>query len=117
MLIDNISDMDNYKVETVTKSQMIQKTLSDNNVLKDDTNLLNKGVDFSVNKDSTKEYFETKIDSSLFGFNKETQDFFLRIDKNNIIYQFPSESILKMKEFMQNSSSDLKNELPDKSFN
>ncbi len=48
---------------------------------------------------------EVILDNVKFGYDKESKQFFVRVLKEGIEYQFPTEQIMRMKaEFLQTSS-------------
>ena len=49
---------------------------------------------------------EVILDNVKFGFDSDSNEFFVRIEKNGGDYQFPTEQILKMKAHFQQSLED-----------
>ncbi len=50
-----------------------------------------------MSQDNKIESNEVILDNVKFGFDKETQQFFVRVDGNAMELQFPTEQIMKMK--------------------
>lgn len=85
---NNISSVSNTKVDKVFKSESLD--LKKNNTIN--------------NKDNFK---EKEISNSIYYFDKKAKEFILKISKQGLDYQFPSEQILKIKEFVLKNEKEI----------
>lgn len=84
---NNISSVSNTKVDKVFKSESLD--LKKDNI---------------INKDDFK---EKEISNSMYYFDKKAKEFVLKISKQGLDYQFPSEQILKIKEFVLKNDKEI----------
>ncbi len=49
---------------------------------------------------------EVLLDNVQFGYNSETNDFFVRIQKGEIIHQYPTENMMKLKQSLMEAYRD-----------
>jgi uncharacterized FlaG/YvyC family protein len=49
---------------------------------------------------------EVILDNVQFGYNSETNDFFVRIQKGESIYQYPTENMMKLKQSLMEAYRD-----------
>lgn len=83
----------NYK-ETLIDSQKVDKSNNTNG-----NDIIQNNVDKSSNNTTIKPY-EVLLSSTNFGFNSETNDFYVKVTRGNITNQYPTEDMMKFKIFM-----------------
>jgi uncharacterized FlaG/YvyC family protein len=54
---------------------------------------------------------EVILDNVQFGFDKDSGEFFVRIDNKNMELQFPTEQIMRMKAHFKDAIEDLNEEI------
>jgi hypothetical protein len=105
MQLGRLEEMDQSRVNNVEKISKVQEVGEQNTVNPDEQY---KNVQESPNKIAPNEII---LDNVKFGFNKETKDFFVRVSKDGLEYQFPTEQIMRLKEHLQ---KDLENQINNK---
>jgi len=101
MLIGNTENIDMKTAEYQIKINKIQDLGEKNKIV--DEEPYKKFV-----KNDKKQVNEVILDNVSFGYNEETKDFFVRIEKNGIELKYPTESIMK---FKQSLKAEIKNNL------
>lgn len=91
MEIGRIAEMDQAKANHVQKIEKVQET--------DEKSRINPNEQYKNVKPNEiiKEPNEVILDNVRFGYNKESQDFFVKVTKNNVEYKYPTEDMMKMK--------------------
>ena len=82
MILTNVQDV-NYVYPDEKYKNLLTKDIPDNN--------------------------ETILDNVKFGFNEETNEFFVRITKGNQEYQYPTEDMFKLKKSLMEAYKDSQN--------
>lgn len=91
MELGRIAEIDQSKVNTIEKTQKVKET--DNNQ-KIDPNEQHKNA--KANEIVT-DNNEVIIDNVQFGYNKSSQDFFVKVTRGNAEYKYPTEDMMKIK--------------------
>jgi len=91
MQLGRLEMMDQAQVDYVSKISKIQETDKKTKVdpdekYKDETRKLEVAEN------------EVMLDNVKFGYNSETKDFFVRIVKGDMEYQYPTEDMMKLKQ-------------------
>jgi hypothetical protein len=91
MQLGRMEMIDQSKVDHIAKISKIQEAETKAKVNPDDKykNELRKSSD-TVN--------EVMLDNVKFGFNEKTKEFFVRVSKGELEYQFPTEDMMKLKQ-------------------
>ena len=99
MQIGRLEMMEQSQVDYVSKISKIQEADQKTKVDPDEKykNLLTKDI-----PDNN----ETILDNVKFGFNEETNEFFVRITKGNQEYQYPTEDMFKLKKSLMEAYKD-----------
>lgn len=90
MQLGRLEMIEQAQVDYVSKISKIQET---DKKVKVDPDEKYKNVQSKV-EDSSKEVI---LDNVKFGFNSETNEFFVRIKKGDAEYQYPTEDMMKLK--------------------
>ncbi|PHR72739.1 MAG: flagellin [Arcobacter sp.] len=91
MEVGRIPDIDNAKINNVKKIQKVPE-VDDNPKVKD--NEEHKKANKEVVVDLPNEII---IDNVKFGYNKASQDFFIKVTRGEAEYRFPTEDMMKVK--------------------
>lgn len=91
MEVGRIPDIDNAKINNVEKIQKVPE-VDDNPKVKD--NEEHKKANKEVVVDLPNEII---IDNVKFGYNKASQDFFIKVTRGEAEYRFPTEDMMKVK--------------------
>ena len=91
MQLGRLEIMDQAQVEHVQKLNRVENLDKKHTV---DPEEQYKNVQEQENKVSANEVI---LDNVKFGFDKETKEFFVRVNNNGMEIQFPTEEIMKMK--------------------
>ena len=102
MQIGRLEMIDQAKVDYVSKISKIQEAEQKVKVDPDEKykNLQTKSV-----PDNN----ETILDNVKFGYNEDTNEFFVRITKGNQEYQYPTEDMFKLKKSLMEAYKDTQN--------
>lgn len=100
MQLGRLEQMDQAKVDHLTKISKIETVDKEQSIVPDEKY---KNLQSTVNKENPNEVI---LDNVKFGFDSESNEFFVRIEKNGSDYQFPTEQILRMKSHLQESLED-----------
>lgn len=95
MQLGRLEDMDQAKINHVEKLSKVKVVEEQDKILPDE---VYKHEDESQHKIYTNEVI---LDNVKFGFNSKTKEFFLRVQKEGIEYQFPTEQIMRLKEYLK----------------
>jgi len=95
MQLGRLEEMDQSRINHTEKISKVQN-VGEENKLKPDEKY--KNVQESQNKIIENEVI---LDNVKFGFNSATKDFFVRISKDGLEYQFPTEQIMRLKEHLK----------------
>jgi uncharacterized FlaG/YvyC family protein len=91
MEIGRIAEMDQAKVNHTQKIEKVQETDEKSRIVP------NEQYKNTKPNEIIKEPNEVILDNVRFGYNKDSQDFFVKVTKNNIEYKYPTEDMMKMK--------------------
>ena len=96
MQIGRLEMMEQAQVDYVSKISKIQETDQKEKIDPDEKykNLLTK----DITTDN-----ETILDNVKFGYNSDTNEFFVRIKKGNQEYQYPTEDMFKLKKSLMDA--------------
>lgn len=100
MQLGRLEQMDQAKVDHLAKISKIETVDKEQSIVPDEKY---KNLQSTVNKENPNEVI---LDNVKFGFDRESNEFFVRIEKNGSDYQFPTEQILRMKAHLQESLED-----------
>lgn len=89
MIISNHNIINEQKTETFNKKEINNKIEDINRIKKVDNNDI----------ENEKKY-EVKIDNIGFSYNKEAKELVIRVERDNKIYQYPSNEMLKLKKYL-----------------
>lgn len=89
MIISNHNIINEQKTETFNKKEINNKIEDINRIKKVDNNDI----------ENEKKY-EVKIDNIGFSYNKEAKELVIRVERDNKIYQYPSDEMLKLKKYL-----------------
>ncbi|MEA3316096.1 MAG: flagellin [Campylobacterota bacterium] len=95
MLLGRPEMIEKAQVDYISKISKVQEAEKEDKVDPDEKyrNLQNKEIKSN----------EIILDNVKFGYNEETDDFFIRIKRGNNEYQFPTEYMFKLKENLKES--------------
>ncbi len=133
MLIGNVEKIDNYKQNISEQNIRVPETLKSNitgnhsnessinqklnqyknekidsektNNIENFSKELNKDLNKN-NKNITSPMYEANIYSQNFGFNQESKDFFIKVKRQNVELQYPTEQMMKMKIYFQEQTKE-----------
>ena len=102
MQLGRMEMIDQSKVDYVAKLSQIQETDKKTSVDPDEKykNEL---------RDSQKIDNEVMLDNVKFGFNENTKEFFVRVTKGDLEYQFPTEDMMKLKKSLMEAYKNSQN--------
>jgi small-conductance mechanosensitive channel len=95
MQLGRLEEMDQSKVNHIEKINKIQNVNQHDKVLPEDRY---KNEEENQNQISPNEVI---LDNVKFGFNQKTKEFFVRVSKQGLEYQFPTEQIMRLKEHLK----------------
>ena len=102
MEIGRLPEIDQAKTNHDIKIQKVQETENKEKILPDE-----KYKNAKV-KEPSENLNEVVLDNVKFGYNKETQDFFVKVTRGEAEYKYPTEDMMKVKahlnEIMQENS-------------
>jgi hypothetical protein len=97
MQLGRLEMMDQSKVEHVEKLSKIASIDKEHTIQPDEKY---KNAD---NQLQGKKQKEVLLDNVKFGFDTEAKEFFVRISKEGVEYQFPTDQIMRLKAHLQES--------------
>ncbi len=95
MQLGRLEEMDQSRVNNIEKISKVQNIGEEERVNPDEQY---KNIQESPNKVVSNEVI---LDNVKFGFNTKTKDFFVRVSKDGLEYQFPTEQIMRLKEHLK----------------
>ena len=95
MQLGRLEEMDQARLNHVEKINKVKNINEQDKILPEERY---KDQKESVNKNVRNEVL---LDNVKFGFNKNTKEFFVRVSKNGLEYQFPTEQIMRLKEYIK----------------
>ena len=102
MQLGRLELIDQAQAAHIEKISKIQETDKKSKVDPDDQY---KNLQFQIAKEDAKEII---LDNVKFGYNIETKDFFVRIQKGASQYQYPTEDMMKLKKNLMEAYQNLK---------
>jgi len=102
MQLGRLEEMDQARLNHVEKINKVKNVNEQDKILPEERY---KDQKESVNKNVTNEVL---LDNVKFGFNKNTKEFFVRVSKNGLEYQFPTEQIMRLKEYIKEDLENIK---------
>jgi len=90
MDIGRVEVIDQSKVNHIEKMQKVQETDKKDKV---DPNQYKNAKPNEIIKDAN----EVILDNVKFGYNKNSQDFFVKVTRGDAEYKYPTEDMMKMK--------------------
>jgi len=94
MEISRIADIDNAKTNTIEKVQKINNVDDKNAVVSDDE------YKKTLGKEQILDSNEVILDNVKFGYNKSSQDFFIKVTRGEAEYKYPTEDMMKVKAYI-----------------
>jgi len=91
MQIGRLEEIDQAEVQHIEKISKIQEVDEHPKVNPDDQYKNQQPLQQEIAKN------EVILDNVKFGYDKDTKEFFVRIEKDGMQYQFPTEEIIKLK--------------------
>lgn len=96
MQLGRLETMDQAQTEHVAKISKIQET---DQKAKIDPEEQYKNASAKVEAPNN----EIILDNVKFGYNSDTNDFFVRIQKGEVIHQYPTEDMMKLKKALEDA--------------
>ena len=93
MEIGRVAEIDNAKLNNIEKIQKVSNVDENNKVIQDDEYKKALSPE-SGNKN------EVILDNVKFGYNKSSQDFFVKVTRGEVEYKYPTEDMMKVKAFI-----------------
>ena len=94
MEIGRTAEIDNSRLNNVEKMQKVAEVDDKNKVIKDDE--YKKALGTKDNSDKN----EVILDNVRFGYNKNSQDFFVKVTRGEAEYKYPTEDMMKVKAYI-----------------
>lgn len=100
MELGRLPEIDNAQANHVQKLEKVKETDNDNKIVPDEKykNASPKSAAEDVN--------EVILDNVKFGYNKQSQDFYVKVTRGEAEYKFPTEDMMKMKAFLMEAMND-----------
>lgn len=95
MEIGRLAEMDKAQVSHVEKLQKVPEVDLKNKVDPDEQ------YKKHITNKTTVDHNEVILDNVQFGFNKKSQDFFVKVVRGDIEYKYPSEDMMKLKAYLR----------------
>ena len=93
MEIGRIAEIDNSKLNNLEKMQKVSTVDEKNKVIQDDEYKKALGKDIPDKN-------EVILDNVRFGYNKSSQDFFVKVTRGEAEYKYPTEDMMKVKAYI-----------------
>lgn len=100
MEVGRMAEIENAQVNYTQKIEKVQETAKKDKV---DLNEQYKNHQRGENKVDN----EVILDNVHFGFNKKSQDFFVKIVRNDVEYKYPSDEMMNLKAHLMDALKDL----------
>lgn len=97
MELGRIAEIDNAQVNHTEKLKSVQEVDEKHKSIQDDQY---KKVQGSLHETEKNEVI---LDNIKFGYNKQSQDFFVKVTRGNAEYKYPTEDMMKIKALMRES--------------
>lgn len=93
MELGRVAEIDNAKLNNLEKVQKVSEVDNKNKVIQDDEYKKALGT-------QTTDKNEVILDNVKFGYNKNSQDFFVKVTRGESEYKYPTEDMMKIKAFV-----------------
>lgn len=93
MQIGKIATIDNAKENVIEKNQKVQE-------IKTETKLIDKDEYKKGISEKVADKNEVILDNIMFGYNKESKDFFVKVTRGDIERKFPTEDMMRLKAYL-----------------
>ena len=97
MQLGRLEIMDQSKVEHIEKLAKVASVDEEHTIVADEQ------YKNASNQQKADEKQEVILDNVKFGFDTESQEFFVRVSKEGVEYQFPTDQIMRLKAQLQES--------------
>ena len=94
MEIGRVAQIDNAKENYEIKTKQVSNVEEKVKTIQEDEYKKN------ASKEPTSELNEVILDNIKFGYNRESKDFFVKIDRGDIENKYPTEDMMKIKAFL-----------------
>ena len=94
MELGRIAEIDNAKLNNVEKVQKVNETSEKSKLIQDDEYKKALGSNAPI------EANEVILDNVRFGYNRSSQDFFVKVTKGEAEYKYPTEDMMKVKAYI-----------------
>jgi hypothetical protein len=94
MELGRIAEIDNAKLNNVEKVQKVNETNGNDRVIQDDEYKKVLGNREIIDRN------EVILDNVMFGYNKSSKDFFVKVTKGEAEYKYPTEDMMKVKAYL-----------------
>jgi predicted lipase len=101
MEVGRVAIVEQAQENHIEKIQKIQD-VKESNELVVDHNKYKEANDVSIDED----FNEVIIDNISFGFNIESEDFFIKIKKGDVVYKYPTDDMMRMKAMLLEEMKD-----------
>ncbi|WP_404318586.1 flagellin [Malaciobacter canalis] len=91
MELGRVADIDNAKVNHVEKAKKVAEVDNDKRVEPDEKYRNAQGSQQTFDKN------EVILDNVRFGYNKSSQDFFVKVRRGDAEYKYPTEDMMRVK--------------------
>ncbi|AXH10487.1 flagellin [Malaciobacter halophilus] len=91
MELGRVADIDNAKVNNIEKSQKVAEVDNHKKVQADDKYKNAQGTQQTFDRN------EVILDNVKFGYNKNSQDFFVKVTRGEAEYKYPTEDMMRVK--------------------
>jgi len=103
MELGRIPEIDNAKQNNIEKIQKINKADDSNKVIQNDE------YKKALGKEHIPDLNEVILDNVRFGYNKKSQDFFVKVTRGEAEYRYPTEDMMKVKAYILQELESLQN--------
>jgi len=103
MEIGRLPEIDNAKNNHEIKIQKVQETDEKNKIVPDEQ------YKNAKTNEPIENLNEVVLDNIKFGYNKQTQDFFVKVTRGDAEYKYPTEDMMKIKAHLNDLLQDIDN--------
>lgn len=97
MELGRIPEIDNAQQNHIQKLEKVKEVDDDNKIVPDEK------YKEASSKEAKTDLNEVILDNVRFGYNKESQDFYVKVTRGEAEYKFPTEEMMKIKAFLMES--------------
>ncbi len=91
MELGRVAEIDNAKLNNIEKVSKINGTDKNNRVIQNDE------YKKTLGSQAESELNEVILDNVQFGYNRQSQDFFVKVKRGKAEYKYPTEDMMKVK--------------------